>query len=274
MAEQKTISTIEIEEPSSVKLIITLGLAGFLSGLILVGVYLFTKPIIAENKARALKEAIFKVLPGTTDFVTLYNQNGTLVEIANEANSESDQSENIYLGFDQQNALIGFAIPGSEPGFQDIIGALYGYEAKGQTIIGFEVLESKETPGLGDKIFKDPDFQTNFTALQVEPEINVVKKGKKENDNEVEAITGATISSRAIVRLLNKSLDKWQPLIEDYLSSKETKISFSKTLPAPFDSLKGAHPDGELGDDSPCLAGRQALGVRGERGNSNQTATK
>jgi len=221
MAEEGAIASIEVEEPSSFTLILTLGLAGFISGLILVGAYLFTKPIIAQNKAMALEAAIFKVLPGTTNFTTLTNLNGTLVEVTDTENVESDLSEKIYLGYNQQNSLVGIAIPGKEPGFQDIIEAIYGYEIIGQTIIGFEVLESKETPGLGDKIFKDPDFQTNFTSLQVEPEISITKKGKKERNNQVEAITGATISSRAIVRLLNKSLDKWQPLISQYFDSRE-----------------------------------------------------
>ena len=95
----------------------------------------------------------------------------TPIILASIGETISEKSGIINLSLDGTillSAMIGFAIPGSEPGFQDIIGALYGYEANGQTIIGFEVLESKETPGLGDKIFKDPDFQTNFTALKVE----------------------------------------------------------------------------------------------------------
>ena len=69
--EEIKIQTETPPEPSSFKLIITLGIAGFLSGLVLVGVYLFTKPIIEQNKAEALQRAIFKVLPGTSSFETL-----------------------------------------------------------------------------------------------------------------------------------------------------------------------------------------------------------
>ena len=121
--------------------------------------------------------------------------------------------------------MTGFAIPGAEPGFQDIIGAIYGYSAPAKTIVGFQVLESKETPGLGDKIFKDMDFVANFNALAVEPEIEAVKKGEKTSENQVETITGATISSKAIVRLLNKSVEKWQQPIEEYMKLNEIALA-------------------------------------------------
>ncbi|MFT5765223.1 MAG: electron transport complex protein RnfG, partial [Saprospiraceae bacterium] len=101
----------------------------------------------------------------------------------------------------------------------------FGYDDTLKVIIGFEVLESKETPGLGDKIFKDADFQTNFTALAVEPEIVPVKKGAKQKPNEVEGITGATISSKAIVRLLNKTMDIWQTTIDDYIKQNNLRVS-------------------------------------------------
>ena len=139
---------------------------------------------------------------------------------------EDNQDEMlVYAGYNKNKELIGFAIPGSEPGFQDIIGALFGYDGTGQIIIGFEVLESKETPGLGDKIFKDEEFQTNFTKLAVNPEIISVKNGEKQNPNEVESITGATISSKAVVRLLNKTMTIWQTAIDDYIQENKLTVS-------------------------------------------------
>ena len=129
----------------------------------------------------------------------------------------------IYAGYDQNQDFIGFAVPGSEPGFQDIITAIFGYDALTKSIVGFEVLDSKETPGLGDKIFKDTEFQTNFKRLSVKPEIMVVKKGEKKNSNEVQAITGATISSKAVVKLLNNAIDKWDEPVLQYLDEYNNK---------------------------------------------------
>jgi electron transport complex protein RnfG len=83
-----------------------------------------------------------------------------------------------------------------------------------------------ETPGLGDKIIKDPGFQENFNQLdaQLNPRrtallnpIVTVKHGSKQETWEVDAISGATISSKAVGKALNESaqslLPKLHPLI-------------------------------------------------------------
>ncbi|MBF0280171.1 MAG: FMN-binding protein [SAR324 cluster bacterium] len=206
--------------PSSFRLIATLGIAGLFSGLVLVGVYLSTLPIIEANKAKALKEAVFHVVPGCQSFQTLLFVNGKLLleKAENSENKEkqSGEVEKIFACYDQEKVLQGFAIPGSEPGFQDLIQGIFGYQAEKKIIIGFEVLESRETPGLGDKIIKDKNFIANFTALSVVPELVPVKPGSKQKKNQVETITGATISSKAVVRLLQNSINRWRPAIEEW----------------------------------------------------------
>lgn len=219
--------------PSSFRLISTLGLAGFFSGVVLVGVYMITLPIIEANRAEALRKAIYNVLPGCHSYQTLELREGKLLAVQ-ESESEvkktnKDEPPKIFSGFNQAGELIGFAIPASGPGFQDVIGGIFGYDAPEKVIIGFEVLESKETPGLGDKIIKDERFKANFESLAVDPDIMAVKPGKKRNDNEVETITGATISSRAVIRLLQNGIDQWRPAIEAYLNSEDyqaTKVSY------------------------------------------------
>ena len=206
-------------ETGSFRLIATLGLAGFFSGLVLVSAFLYTRPIIEANRARALQEAIFKVLPGCTGFQTLELHNGQLVvpeEGAAEAQKSGEEVRQVYAGYSEDGQLIGFAISAEEPGYQDLIVGIYGYDPGKKEIIGFEVLESKETPGLGDKIMKDPAFHANFSALSVEPAISVVKKGEKNKNNQIEAITGATISSKAVGRLLDKSMAEWRPVIDEH----------------------------------------------------------
>ena len=205
-------------EPSSFKLIFTLGLVGLLSGLILAGAYLYTLPIIEANKAAALQRAVYEVLPGCAEFQTLELRDGRLLPPPETEGSgeQSDPAPRVFAGFTADGQLIGFAIQAQQAGFQDQIVGIFGYRPEQQLIVGFEVLESKETPGLGDKIMKDPGFQANFTSLAVEPPVTVVKKGEKQKDNEIEAITGATISSKAVGRLLDKSLAEWLPLIGAY----------------------------------------------------------
>jgi len=218
---------IEEKEPSSLKLILALGIAGLISGVILVGTYIYTDPLIKANKAAATERAIFNVLPNCDSYTTLVLEGSRLVEKVEEKGKEESDDEEllIYAGFNKKKELVGFAIPGAEPGFQDIIGTMFGYDGTKKVIIGFEVLESKETPGLGDKIFKDADFQTNFTSLEIEPEIIPVKKGEKTKPNELETITGATISSKAVVRLLNKTMEVWNEPINKYIDENNLNVA-------------------------------------------------
>jgi len=218
------LSDIEEKDPGSFKLIFTLGVAGFLSGLILVGIYILTLPAIEANKAEALKQAIYKVLPGCNSYIRLKNLGGQLVEEKEGGDKKQNKNaEYIYAGYNKAGDLIGFAIPSEEPGFQDLIIAIIGYDPYKKIIIGFEVLDSKETPGLGDRIKADPDFHANFKALAIDPEIVPVKKGKKQNSNEVETITGATISSKAVVRLLQNGMKKWRTPAENFTDKNQNK---------------------------------------------------
>ena len=217
---------INQNEPSSFKLISALGIAGLFSGVVLVGTFIYTNPMIIANKEAATQRAIFNVLPGCESFTTFILEEDKLQELSSDAEEGEGKANTlkVYAGYNNANELIGFAIPGSEPGFQDIIGAMFGYDGINKVVIGFEVLESKETPGLGDKIFKDQAFQTNFTKLSVEPEIIAVKNGEKSKANEIEAITGATISSKAVVRLINNTLLNWKTSIDTYIIENDLKI--------------------------------------------------
>ena len=193
------------QAPSSMRLIMTLAVAGLLSGIAIIGIYESTLPTITANKARELREAVFKVLPGVSQMQALVYRDGELVATASPGKDEPV----IYGGRDEQGEFIGYAVPAAGPGFQDTIAILYGYKPVERIVVGMEVLESRETPGLGDKIYKDLEFVAEFSALQVDPEITAVKKGTKTADNQVDAITGATISSKAIVRIINEAHANW-----------------------------------------------------------------
>ena len=192
-------------EPSSVRLALSVALAGLISGLAIISIFEATLPTIKENKARELREAVFKVLPGVERMEKMQYADGQLVVRTGEGADENT----VYAGYDAGDKLIGFAVAGEGPGFQDTIKVLYGYLPQERQVVGMEILESRETPGLGDKIFKDLEFVANFHALAVDPEIITVKKGSRSAPNEVDAITGATISSKAVVRIINEAHARW-----------------------------------------------------------------
>lgn len=191
--------------PSSLRLVLTLAIAGLVSGVAIISIYESTLPTITANKARELRAAVFKVLPGVSQMQPLVYRDGTVI-VTDEPGKDEPV---VYGGYDEQGGFVGYAIPGAGPGFQDTIGLLYGYAPEAKLVLGMEILESRETPGLGDKIYKDEAFVSGFRALSIDPEIVAVKKGTSSRENEIDAITGATISSKAVVRIINESHVAW-----------------------------------------------------------------
>ena len=203
--------SIKGSEPSSARLVATLGFAGLLSGLIIVAVYEATLPTITAYKARILKEAVFKVLPGVSSMQRLTYLDGRMGRAA----GNEEEEDTVFGGYAADGTLIGYAIPNAGPGFQDTIRLLYGYLPGERKVVGMEILASRETPGLGDKIYKDQAFVANFHDLAIEPEIVTVKKGNRSSPNEVDAITGATISSKAVVQIINRGNRRWIPRLHE-----------------------------------------------------------
>ncbi|MCC6782170.1 MAG: FMN-binding protein [Planctomycetes bacterium] len=195
-----------VEGPGAARLAGTLGIAGLISGLLLVIAYELTLPRIERNRADALRRAVLEVVPGSTAMQKLV-WTGTALVVAD--GGESQDAPAIHAAYGAGGEFLGYAIPGEAAGFQDVIKLLYGFDPARRRIVGMRVLESKETPGLGDKIYKDPAFARNFEELAVEPAIVAVKTGTRRLPHEVDAITGATISSKAVVRILNGSFAAW-----------------------------------------------------------------
>ncbi len=191
------------------RLVATLTIAGLFSGLSIVVAYRTTLPRIQDNQRAALERAVFEVLPGTTRLERLA-WNGTALTAG--AAGQGALAESIFAGYAADDRLVGYAVPGAGAGFQDTIKLIYGLDPTAASVLGMTVLESRETPGLGDKIYKDPKFAGEFRALIVEPVIELIK-GHGEAANQVDAITGATISSRAVVKILNQTNAVWRPRI-------------------------------------------------------------
>ncbi len=191
---------------------------GAFCALLIVTVYQLTSSRIKDNQARFLAAAVAVVLPAakSTVAVTL-NDEGHL-----EAATETAALP-VFLGYGEDQSLVGAVITAQGMGYQDNIRVLYAYSFELGAIVGLKVLESKETPGLGDKVEKEPHFIANFIALDVslgadgsalENPIVTVKQGEKTEPWQIDGITGATITSKAIGALLNDSANTWVPILE------------------------------------------------------------
>ena len=190
--------------PETPKLVLVLTLAGLFSGLTIVGIYRVTLPVIQENNARALREAVFEVVPGSERMQRLV-WTGEDLEPAEGVMADEPS---VYGAYTAAGELAGYAIPAEGAGFQDTIKLIYGYDPGRERIVGMEVLESRETPGLGDRIYKDEVFVGRFRDLAVEPEVVLVKE-EPTAPNQVDAITGATISAQAVVNIVQGGNETW-----------------------------------------------------------------
>jgi electron transport complex protein RnfG len=194
---------------------------GVVCSLAIVSVYEVTRPIIERNRIALRQEAILDVLGGTVSSTTfrLDESSGQFQSVAPDAIG----SDIVFAGYDRDDQLVGFAIETRGMGYQDFIRLLYGYSPDKQAIIGIRVLESRETPGLGDRIETDAKFLSNFKQLDVAVNsdgtellhpIEFVKPDQKLEAWQIDGITGATISSRATAEALRESSAFWIPRIQ------------------------------------------------------------
>ncbi len=207
-----SLPVVDTPQVPSWRLLATLGGAGALAGLLIVLVYGWTRPRIEAHRAAVLRDAIEEVLHAPARADTLFVLNGALV--ADPGNAAREKLDRVYRGYDDAGRPTGYAIVASEPGFQDQVELIFGYNPATHEILGMKILESKETPGLGDRIER-PAFGAQF-AGRTAPVTGVKGSAPPDDRSAVVMITGATISSRTVIREINNAVAHWQPLIEAY----------------------------------------------------------
>jgi Na+-translocating ferredoxin:NAD+ oxidoreductase subunit G len=173
----------------AVRIVAILALLGVLSGGFLAAMSGAMTPLIEENRRLATQAAVKEVLPGT-DKVRRVEEKGAVM----------------YSGFDSDGRPIGHAFEVEWSGFQGPIKMMVGLDPEFKELRGLYVIESLETPGLGSKITETP-FRSQFVGLDGEREILLVKNQRAVAEkNQVESITGATISAQAVVDGLNTEI--------------------------------------------------------------------
>lgn len=197
---------------SSFKLVTTLAVAGGVAGFFIVLVHLWSQPRIEAYQARVLGEAVEEVLGGPETTSTFFLHEGAFTA-SPPASADTASLDRIYVGWDESGAPLGIAAAAGEPGFQDVIGLIFGFDPGSGDVLGMKVLESKETPGLGDKIIKDSAFVREFRGVQTP--LEGVKPARATGaENEVDMITGATISSQAVVDIINNRVAALEEALE------------------------------------------------------------
>lgn len=190
---------------SSIRLVTTLALAGAVAGFFIVLVHTWSEPRIEAHRAAVLAQAVQEVLASPATTSVFYLEDGQFTATPDAA-ADTAGMDRVWVGWDAAGMPIGIAAQAGEPGFQDIISLIFGFVPGESTVLGMKVLESRETPGLGDKIEKDSSFVAAFAGA-LTPLLGV-KAGKATGgNNEIDMITGATISSKAVIDIINHRLE-------------------------------------------------------------------
>jgi electron transport complex protein RnfG len=185
-----------------------------MAGLAIVFVFQWAQPRIEAHRAAALRVAIQEVLGAPETSSTIWVHDGALTaELP--AGADSTELDRVYLGWNAEGEPLGYAIAGELPGYQDFIRLLFGYDAQAGLVIGMKVLEHKETPGLGDKIEKDTVWLAEFDGA-VPPLVGVTANRATGDEHEVDMISGATISSRTVINIINERLEVLRPLLDAF----------------------------------------------------------
>ncbi|MBF0255830.1 MAG: FMN-binding protein [Gammaproteobacteria bacterium] len=194
----------------ALRMLVTLGGVAMLSGFLIVLVYQLTKPIIEENQRLAIEQMVFKLVPAASI----------------RRDIELAPGLSVYAAYDEQGRLKGVVARGAAQGYADLVHLLYNYAPDCDCIKGFDILKMAETPGLGDKILTDKAFLANFDYLdarldgegkQLANPIVTVKHGKKQEQWQIDAISGATVTSRAVGKAINDSAQRMLPLLQPRL---------------------------------------------------------
>jgi Na+-translocating ferredoxin:NAD+ oxidoreductase subunit G len=142
---------------------------------------------IAENAAARLERAILDVVPeGSSSELTTLGDVTVHKVVADSGNT------------------VGWAVAADTMGYADKIKLLVGITADASRISGIAILDSKETPGLGEEMRKD-DFRNQFKDKPADKALSVVKTGAT-TDTEIDSLTGATITSKAVTNAINDQL--------------------------------------------------------------------
>ena len=179
---------------STAKLALRLIIITVVAGLLLGLTYNITAQPIAEQEAKAAEEARMAVLPSAQEFEQ--------IDISSYQSSEeySVITEAYSAKTDGQDS--GMTVSLCVNGFSAGLNLTVGINADG-TISGVQIGSMDETPGLGANA-KNPEFTDQFAGKTAPLE---VAKNSVSSDNQILALTGATITSRAVTNAVNTAVD-------------------------------------------------------------------
>ncbi len=190
-------------------LVLTLAL---IFGISLAGVQAVLGPKIEANKIKETMEKVPEVVLGL-DAAQKLAASGETLDIQSrviEVNKKNKKKfYTVYEARFQDNTIAGWVAKAGGQGYADKIELLVGIDATAENITGLFILDQKETPGLGNKI-SDIEWRSQFMDKPATTPL-VVVKDKSQGPSNIDAISGATISSRSVCGIINQTVSDIRP---------------------------------------------------------------
>jgi len=173
-----------------------LGAVSLICGLLIVGTNLLTSARIRSNQETIMRNSVSELLPGAQKQIIYGVEPSGELKILPGLDTPGQR---LFAGYDASGKLLGIVIESSARGYADLIQAMYSYSPEKQEIIGFKIVDMRDTTHPA----------------------TVVKHGSKKNPWEIDAISGATISSRAVGKLIATSEQDVLPVVRKNLERIE-----------------------------------------------------
>lgn len=174
--------------------VISVTITALLAGFLLSFIYSsFEKDIIANNE-KALLDGVKAAIKNAYKIEGPFMENSTFP---------------YYIGYNEDGSILGYAILSYANGYNGQNKVLVGFSSDISEITAVIVTEQTETPGLGNKI-TTPNFLDQFNSKSTLIPISIVKGATPESlgDSEINAISGATVSSTSVVNAVNSARDE------------------------------------------------------------------
>lgn len=179
-----------------IKTTLILFLITSVSALLLAFVNEKTAPLIEQNASIKQSNALKAVMPDAADFEEV-NIDNTLKDTASEYKCEIN---NVYLAKNSSGEKVGVCSILTTSGYDSGLQIAVGVDGD-MKVTDIQIIASNETPGLGQNASKS-EFKDQYKGKGAE--LSVVKSGA--NENQINAISGATLTSNGVTRIVNTAL--------------------------------------------------------------------
>lgn len=172
------------DEGNSVfKIGMNLTIACLISGIIIAGTYAVTSPVAAQNRVKMKEQAMRDLVKDAQSFQEI-----------------SGKTE--WYSAMKDGKVVAYVVPAESKGYGGAIKMMTAVTPDGKDL-GYKILSHNETPGLGDNATK-PKFSDQFKGKTAE-QLEVVKVP---TDKNIQAMTGATITSRAVTKGIKEAVEE------------------------------------------------------------------